>query len=530
MMKNEKGRIILLLVKNENMDSIFEEMGICLIASFLRNKGYLVKLIAIQEKQLDYQELKDFNPDIIGFTVYTINKDTVNESINKICMVRPKTRIAIGGIYATYDGQGMMEENKNIDFCIRGVGEETFLELAEAVRKKEKSFKHIDGLTYRTETGIFHNKDRTPNENLDDFPFAARDFLEISNLKIVKISGSRGCTARCTFCANQLYYKRWYGRSINNILDEMEEIIERYQVRQFMFDDSSFEDPYRDLRRLKEFVYGIQKRRLKIYYYFNIRADFYKKVDDDFMKLLVKSGLRAVGLGLEAGNRDDIGLYNKAATLDDNYNIINFLRKYNIQCYIGFINFNAYTTIDSLEENLKFLKFAKMPFLFLTELDIYRGTRIFEKIKNDNLIKDKCVCGKYIYKYINNDVENLVQFLFTYTGRVNDTNNQILKTLEGYYKRIPLQIFCINSSSQESNINNVKNKIIKRCVEKYVRNSESCCEHIFNWYEKLLMSIKMKGFDFDHCMLLSNEYLNIEALFKIQNEFIKISQLLSEWL
>jgi len=297
-----------------------------------------------------------------------------------------------------------------------------------------------------------------------------------------------------------------------------------------MFDDSSFEDPYRDLRRLKEFVFTILKRKLNIHYYFNIRADFYKKVDDEFMKLLIKSGLRAIGLGLEAGNQKDILLYNKSADLEDNYRIIDFLKQYQIQYFVGFINFNAYTTLKTLEENLRFLKYVKMPFLYLTELEIYRGTKIFNKVHKDKLIKDKKICGKYIYKYINKDVENLVQFLFEYTKCVNKSHNNILNTLEEYYKRIPLQIFCIESNLEENNINNTRKKIVDRCIKRYSRISDRCCELLFLWYEHLLEELRKNGFHSEQCMQVTKQYLDIDEFLDIENEFTKISQLLSNWL
>ena len=52
----------------------------------------------------------------------------------------------------------------------------------------------------------------------------------------------------------------------------------------------------------------------------------------------------------------DLKVYGKRARVEDNLLAIEGLKKSNISTMFGFINFNPYSTYDSLKENAKFLK------------------------------------------------------------------------------------------------------------------------------------------------------------------------------
>jgi len=107
------------------------------------------------------------------------------------------------------------------------------------------------------------------------------------------------------------------------------------------------------------------------------------------MNLLKKSGLCLVCVGVETGSEADLKLYNKHATLDDNYKITEFLRKHRIGYNTAFMNFNPYSTFETLEENINFLEKSGEACNFLTllhKLDLYPGIPIYRKVKNDQQI------------------------------------------------------------------------------------------------------------------------------------------------
>ncbi|MCI8472481.1 MAG: radical SAM protein [Clostridiales bacterium] len=492
MKNNNKGRLVLILVRNDAMDSVYEEIGICALAAYMRDRKYDVRLLAEHVDKLDYEDLKEYGPNLIGFTVYQINKNAVSKCIDKIKNILPDTKVSIGGIYATYAGEEFMQENPNIDFSIKGVGEETLYELTEHVVMGDNIFEEIDGLVFRKNGEIVQNKPRRINRKLDAYPFIARDFLHSQPFKVAKILGSRGCTANCSFCSNQLFYKGWYGRGIKNIIDEMAEIVNVHHINWIMFDDSSFEDPYNDLRRVWEFANAVKDSKIKVNYYFNIRADFYKKADPQLMSLLKESGLRAVGLGLESGNQKDLTLYNKKATIKDNYQIVRFMKQYGIYIYWGFMNFNPYTNIESLKQNLSFIKHIEAPFLFFSKVDLYRGTSLFEKVQKDQYILGQNSCGEYIYRFESEQIQMFSNYLFNTYKKLNDTHDRVFGSLENSIKIIPL--FLLTKDANE--LSDMQNMLLNKTNEKYQKLKQKCNVIMFDWLESLLAAISQGATDF----------------------------------
>lgn len=201
-------------------------------------------------------------------------------------------------------------------------------------------------------------------------------FLSATNCSVAQISTSRGCTGHCTFCAKQLFWAKWRGRSVANVVKEIEEIQKLYGIDAFYFIDSSLEDPDGGKKRLWDLINEILHRKLKIYFFANFRADFVRTASPELMRSLVSAGLCGACIGLESFNDDDLKLYGKIATAEDNHRIIKLFRQFDIHIQPGFININPYTTLDGLRQNIRSLKQYKMlcnRSMFLNQLPYFKA-------------------------------------------------------------------------------------------------------------------------------------------------------------
>lgn len=122
----------------------------------------------------------------------------------------------------------------------------------------------------------------------------------------------------------------WRGRSIANIVDEMEYLYKEHGVLIFSFNDSSFEDAMpltEGKKRLATFANEILKRGLRILWTCCFRAETFKnnKEDIELIELMVKSGLYNLLIGVEAGNKRALNNFSKRATISDNYQSIEIL-------------------------------------------------------------------------------------------------------------------------------------------------------------------------------------------------------------
>lgn len=428
-MKNT--RILLCFVYNDSMNVTMEEVGLGYIGSVLRQHGYEVLFIAQNEKNLDYSEIQKFKPDIIAFPVYTLSRESVNIVSRRVKKFLPDVLEVIGGIYATYDGIKMLEDNLCIDIVIKGEGEQTMLELAEHLESKKYFCHDISGLIYRDGAQIMENPDRELIENMNTLPFPARDMLIKNKLQVALLSTSRGCYSNCAFCSTQLFWKKWRCRTPENVVDEMEYIVKTCNINNFNIVDGSFEDPDRSLQRGRQIAEEILNRGLFVFYFINIRAEVHKMVTTETLQILKESGLISVCIGIESGNNEDLKLYNKIAKVEDNEKVMALMQSYGISVSPGFINFNPYSTLEKLNQNVCFLEKIGFPLKFITFLDVYNHTRIYQKINKDGLIRGS-LDGKYKYRYHDNNIEELAKYFQDLKDRLNADENSYYNRLDYY--------------------------------------------------------------------------------------------------
>jgi anaerobic magnesium-protoporphyrin IX monomethyl ester cyclase len=285
----------------------------------------------------------------------------------------------------------------------------------------DASLSSVGGLAYRDKVGV-HSDNAFGEyvEDLDSLPFPIRDLLEENKHRYAVVMGSRGCKDSCGFCYAQAFWKRWRGRTIQNIVDEIKYLKKTYSVDRIVFEDNSLEDPDCDCSRLKELAHELICRKVNVLYDCNMRTEVYRKLDDSSTALLKRSGLSTIFLGIESGNDFDLrNVYSKKVTSDDNDKSSAFFKERKIPVYFGFINFNPYSTFENLRKNVEFLKMhgAACSFRHLYgRYRMYRGTTMFRKIVADGLFKEKSgeIGEELSYSFVDPRIEKMVHYLERY--------------------------------------------------------------------------------------------------------------------
>jgi radical SAM superfamily enzyme YgiQ (UPF0313 family) len=418
-------KILLLSIYNNNMTQNIEDVGICCIASFMREKGYQVKLLRVKENLVDYDKILEYAPGIIGASVYSLARDSVYRTAARLKQLLPGVFICAGGPLPAYAGKEMLEECPAIDFIVRGEGELTFWELASLLPGLDgEKLKLIKGLTYREKDKIRVNENRPLIGNINDLPMPARDILRDNKLKTAQVLTSRGCFSRCTFCISDLYWKKWRGIEVEAVVNEIEYIVNNYGIRAFNFCDASFEDPGGNLQRITDIARGIISLQVNISYFANLRAEFHRKAADELMRLLKESGLCGVCVGIESANEQDLKLYGKIAGLDDNIKFIQLFRPYEINVDPGFINFNPYSDFDGLHKNIDFLEkydYASNFDYIRSRFKMFKGTKLYLKLKEDGLLETPG-SSEDEYRFLNKKVEYLYNYIEEYLKKIDDEN------------------------------------------------------------------------------------------------------------
>jgi radical SAM superfamily enzyme YgiQ (UPF0313 family) len=510
---------------------IKEEIGILSICAFLRENNNDVKVVSTIGSEIDMEEVCSFNPELIAFNSYNQTKGSLYEIIDKVKNKLNGVYICIGGIMATYYYNELMDENHDIDFVIKGEGEYTLNELVNNLRV-DKDYKTIKGLVFRDEIGnVIENIDRPMIDDLDSLPFPSRDIIERYNLRIPRIASSRGCNGNCSFCCSPNFWKspsgcKWRGRSPALVVDEIEMLNKKHNKNVFFFTDNSFEDPGMGLDRMKTMLRGLNDIKLNIAYYASMRCDFYKKADEEILSLLSNSGLCEVFFGVESANEDDLKLYTKGITVQDINNTLNLFAKLDISIDIGFINFNPYSTIEKIKRNMDFLNMYGFVYvyLYLSKLEIYRGSNLYHKIIKDGLIKqENDIFDVLNYKFIDNDIEKLYGFMKNYVSVLNDECLLIGKSvsLYQYYKNYIAELTALFKHSDKDKD---AYTLVREYKDSYNKLLFDLSSYSYKWIIKLIELVG-SGWDEAEAMRISkNEFISEEInsiINKVKSERFK---------
>jgi len=423
-------RVLLLYVYNDKTGIKHEDIGVCMIASVIKHRGNPIQLATIKSHDVNIEKIKQFNPDIVGFTVYRDLVEDIDAIIRQIHDELPNVVFILGGAHATFNSEELIRENKFIKYVVRGEGEATIIDLLETL-ESGSDIKNVNGITYRDcQNRICKNEDRELIKDLDSLPFAARNLFEEKN-PVAVINTSRGCISNCTFCSSKVHWKKWRGRSPQNVINEIEMIKSNYGIDAFFFMDCSFEDPDRSLKRLKSMAEDLIDRKLNITYFAFFRTDFSRNAENDIMQLLFNSGLRAVTLGIESNNEEDLKLYNKISNKEDNHKTINLFKKFNIAILPGFINFNPYSNIEKIKSNFELLRKYNICYRFFSFLTVYSNTKILNNIKKDGLVTGYNN-GVYYYKYADDLASNYSSFIKLNIDKINHIHNNAFEEYINY--------------------------------------------------------------------------------------------------
>lgn len=382
-------------------------LGLAYIGAFLRKNCYEVSFkqcFALNEGEID--RAAALEADIYGFQLNMVNYQPIKSIVEKIKKKNPAARTIFGGSFLVSLSEDILRNEPLYDFIVMGEGELTTLELLRAIENQKDDLSVINGLIWRDRSGaVVRNKPRDLIGNLDILPFPARDFLEEAQrdpadngiVESVRVVTSRGCVGKCSFCSVNWYNKfqkgkLWRGRSPKSVVDELEYLTKNYNARVFNFSDSSFEDPgLKGKIRSREICEEIIRRGIRLSAKIYLRCETMKSNEDiELLKLYKKAGIDVVIIGAEAGSDYELQLYEKRATLEDNYRIAKILRDLDLFYVLtGFIMFGPNSTTQTLRSNIEFLHrfgFADNLMLVANVLMLIRDSKLYHILKEEGRV------------------------------------------------------------------------------------------------------------------------------------------------
>lgn len=248
-------------------------------------------------------------------------------------------RVAVGGHHPTAVSAPFLEAGA--DFVVKGEGE-IAAEAACRALERNTPLEKVPGL-------ILPGGRETPSEEIEDLdgiPFPAIDLLPLENYWSLGLShgpvrgryifmiSSRGCPFSCRFCTTpRICGRRWRARSAANVVDEMEEWLRRYGVRDFHFQDENFAV---SKKRVADICDEIERRGLDVSISLpsGIKAE---TIDEDTVRALKRAGCRYICLAPESGSPSVLEAMDKQLDFDHLDKLIRLCRKLKIRTGLFFI-------------------------------------------------------------------------------------------------------------------------------------------------------------------------------------------------
>ena len=371
----------------------YPPIGLMYIASYvMKNSNCEVKIIDSNAEKLSHDGVKGIiereKPDIVGiyFTTFYLHDGIMVARAAK-ALSKDIIVIAGGPHISLYSKETI--SIPEIDIAVEGEGEAVTLSIIKAIQKNRLSpeLKNIPGVILKENKNNFIPHCRVPMLNI--LPFPARELVDYKKYRsilakrnpITTIISSRGCSYRCKFCSNLESGHRVRYRSAKNVVDEMQECIEKFGIYDFFFFDELFTV---NKERVIDICNEIKSRNMKIRWHCRSRADV---LDEEMIIRMKKAGCRLIQFGIETGSERLQKYINKNLNLIKVHHIIKNVYENGIHTYADFM---VGLPTETREETMETIEYAKM-----LDLD-YAAFRMFGPLYGSEFYDEGLKEGRFV--------------------------------------------------------------------------------------------------------------------------------------
>lgn len=298
-------------------------LGIGYIAAVLRNHGHEVTIYNrdvyhyTNEQLTQYLDTHDF--DLVGSgTCGGYRQYREMKQIAKAVRSTNKRQMFVGGGQLVTPEPEYFMKLLDMDFLVLGEGELTMLDLVEHL-EAHKAVDDVAGLAWNDRGKCVINAPRPEIPDLDKVPFPAWDLFPMDHYTLLRapriqpeercmvMYSGRGCLFHCNFCYR--FEKGLRIRSAENIIEEMRQLKERYNVSYIMFYDELLVNSE---ARVEEFCQKLIDAKLNMHWDCNGRLNFTKP---KMLKMMKDAGCMFINYGIESMDEQALKNMNKNLTV-----------------------------------------------------------------------------------------------------------------------------------------------------------------------------------------------------------------------
>ena len=277
------------------------------------------------------------------------------------------------------------------DYIIHGEGEDALVELCSALSNGE-FVNNLLGISFLKDGEVVKNSKRPVKKDLDALPMPAWEEVAMDKYKDIwmtnhgyfslNLATTRGCPYKCNWCAKPIYGNRYNSRSPKKVMDEIEYLVNTFDVHYFWMCDDIF-----GLKPgwVQQFRDEKKNRNLNFKYKIQSRVDL--MLQDDHLDALAESGADMIWVGAESGSQKILDAMDKGTKVEQIYEATEKLKSRNV-------NVAFFLQFGYLGETWKDIQKTLNMVLDLVPDDIgisvsypLPGTKFYDKVKADLILK-----------------------------------------------------------------------------------------------------------------------------------------------
>lgn len=353
----------ILLINPPNMpytekELLIEPIDIISLGTYLQKINNNIKFLDMDCKKMKNNELvkyleRNTKPEIVIISYdYHIPLHTQKalENIAEICSILKMYNIKTIMIGKTVTYNPKIIEKINFDIGIIGEVENVIKNILDTDYKDNKKLEKLEGIVFKKEDKIIINEPNKEKCDLNQLPITNRELVDIKDyIDVRSILTSRGCINQCNFCPTYNYWGNWRGKSSKKVVEEIEDLIKKYNTKKIMFLD---DNATADKKRMKEISKKIIDKKINIKLGCLASINTY---DKETFKLMYKAGFRWVHFGIESGSQKVLKNNNKNFDIEYAKKVITEVKKIGFRIRTSFIFDLPTTTKEDMKKTIDFI-------------------------------------------------------------------------------------------------------------------------------------------------------------------------------
>jgi radical SAM superfamily enzyme YgiQ (UPF0313 family) len=342
------------------------------------------------------ERIVESKPSVVGFSCYMWNVNVFIEIAKALRQRIPSAKIIWGGSEMSSDFlvQGEFDQFE-MDFCVSGEGEVTFLEFLKNQTFGIPDLSNIPGLAYREKSsGPFKiNPKREALEVLHDIPSpfltGVVDDEVLLRPKIeANIETQRGCNLRCSYCTYHKDMDSITYSSLDRVVSEVFFLVNK-GVKRVRFVDANFSS---DLNYAKEIIRAFIKKQFELRLMFELIPGF---IDEELAALFEEFSCLhelndiTLGVGVQSIKLDTNKAMRRGIKIEKFNYTFNLIKKHNlfakIDLIIGLPGEDLVDIEASLEYMMETVRFGQGHLLCFHVLRGLPGTELLEIARKSNM-------------------------------------------------------------------------------------------------------------------------------------------------